>query len=112
MKQVCQRLKTKYEMLQESIDQYKAVFERAKLQFESVVSVSILSFSLRNKIHNFAQSVRERMKYDTRVLNVPNGSNSITPRNRADYTARTGRSAGTNQKSNVFSEQRTIIMIR
>src|ERR1700761_7683790 len=42
MVQVCQRTKTKHEMLNESIQQYHEVFTRATAQFEKVISVSVL----------------------------------------------------------------------
>lgn len=42
MVQVCERTKTKNDMLQESIEQYKDMFLRAKGEFNKVIIVSIL----------------------------------------------------------------------
>ena len=42
MVQVCQRTKTKHEMLNESIQQYHEVFTRATAQFEKVISVCVV----------------------------------------------------------------------
>lgn len=39
MVQVCRRLKTKDEMLDESVQQYKEVFARATREFERVIEV-------------------------------------------------------------------------
>lgn len=40
MVQVCERAKTKNDMLQESIEQYKDMYLRAKGEFAKVVTVS------------------------------------------------------------------------
>lgn len=39
MVQICERVKTKEDMLQESINQYKEVFLLAKRNFEQIVEV-------------------------------------------------------------------------
>lgn len=45
MVQVCDGSKTKAEMLEETIDQYKAIFQQAKGEFNKVVSVGFRSLS-------------------------------------------------------------------
>jgi hypothetical protein len=45
MVQVCQRSKTKHQMLEESVEQYRQVFAKATAEFEKVVNVR-LAFAL------------------------------------------------------------------
>ena len=45
MSQVCERVKTKNDMLVESIDQYKEMFMIAKREFAKVVAVSEMGAS-------------------------------------------------------------------
>ena len=42
MVQVCERVRTKYEILDQSIEPYKEVYARARLEFEKVISVRII----------------------------------------------------------------------
>lgn len=47
MVEVCERTKTKTAMLDQSIEQYKEVFIRARREFDKVISVC-LCFSIRD----------------------------------------------------------------
>jgi DNA topoisomerase-3 len=47
MVSVCERAKTKNDMLQESIEMYKDLYIRAKAEFNKVVTVSTACFSVR-----------------------------------------------------------------
>ena len=46
MVQVCERVRTKYEILDQSIEQYKEVYVRARLEFEKVISVRVIPLGI------------------------------------------------------------------
>lgn len=45
MIEVCEQAKTKQQMLEQSIEQYKEVFIKARREFDKIVTVSFISFS-------------------------------------------------------------------
>lgn len=65
MLQVCEGTKTKAEMLEETIDQYKAIFQQAKAEFETVVAVGFQDLLMKiclNFVTECSQVYRTRYK--------------------------------------------------